>query len=178
LSCRDAIALALDKLKQQQVDTCWMDAGDLLEPEWAHCGDAEWAGGAIMTCGYRATLRATAEETWQPIRRIGGKTGWYFGNFLWKVRGIMDRLAGGVGLRRGRRHPADIGVGDALDFWRVLEIDAPHRLLLVAEMKTPGEALLEFQITPVGDHQVELQRSTGMCFIHFTSGYFSACLNP
>jgi uncharacterized protein YbjT (DUF2867 family) len=157
LSCREAIRLALDKLNQQQVDTCWMDAGDLLEPEWAHCGDADWAGGTIMNCGYRARLRATAEETWQPIRKIGGRTGWYFGNFLWRLRGIMDRLAGGVGLRRGRRHPSEIGVGDALDFWRVLEVDAPHRLLLVAEMKTPGEALLEFQITPIGDGLIELQ---------------------
>ena len=157
LSCREAIRLALDKVNQQQVDTCWMDAGDLLEPEWAHCGDADWAGGAIMNCGYRARLRATAEEAWQPIRKIGGQTGWYFGNFLWRLRGIMDRLAGGVGLRRGRRHPSEIGVGDALDFWRVLEVDAPHRLLLVAEMKMPGEALLEFQITPTGDDQIELR---------------------
>ncbi len=157
LTCREAIRLALDRVRQEQVDTCWMDAGDLLEPEWAHCGDAEWAGGTIMSCGYRAYLKATAEETWQPIRKIGGKTGWYFGNFLWRLRGIMDRLAGGVGLRRGRRHPSEIGVGDALDFWRVLEVVAPHRLLLVAEMKTPGEALLEFQITPIGDDRIELQ---------------------
>jgi len=69
----------------------------------------------------------------------------------------MDRLVGGVGLRRGRRHPIEIGVGDALDFWRVLEVDPPQRLLLVAEMKTPGEALLEFQITSLADGQVELQ---------------------
>jgi uncharacterized protein YbjT (DUF2867 family) len=157
LSCRDAIRLALDKVKQQQVDTCWMDAGELLAPEWAHCGDADWAGGAIMNCGYRAGLRATAEETWKVVSKIGGKTGWYFGNYLWKLRGILDRLVGGVGLRRGRRHPTEIRVGDALDFWRVLEIEAPHRMLLVAEMKTPGEALLEFVITPVGDHQIELQ---------------------
>ena len=60
-------------------------------------------------------------------------------------------------MRRGRRHPSEIGVGDALDFWRVLEVDAPHRLLLVAEMKTPGEALLEFQITPIGNDLIELQ---------------------
>ncbi len=125
-----------------------MDAGDLLEPEWAHCGDAEWAGGTIMNCGYRARIEATVDEVWQPVSQIGGKTGWYFGNFLWRLRGIMDRLVGGVGLRRGRRHPSEIGVGDALDFWRVLEVNAPQRLLLVAEMKTPGEALLEFQITP------------------------------
>jgi len=157
LTCREAIRLALDRLKQEQVDTCWMDAGDLLEPEWAHCGDAEWAGGTIMNCGYRARIKATVDDVWQPVSRIGGKTGWYFGTFLWRLRGILDRLVGGVGLRRGRRHPTEIGVGDALDFWRVLEVDPPQRLLLVAEMKTPGEALLEFQITPLANDQVELQ---------------------
>ena len=157
MTCRDAIRMALDRLQQEQVDTCWMDAGDVLEPEWAHCGDAEWAGGTIMNCGYRATLEADADDVWQSIRRIGGKNGWYFGNFLWHLRGLLDRWVGGVGLRRGRRHPTEIGVGDALDFWRVLEVEAPHRLLLVAEMKTPGEALLEFQITPRGDHRVQLQ---------------------
>ena len=69
----------------------------------------------------------------------------------------MDRVAGGVGLRRGRRHPSELGVGDVLDFWRVLNIEAPYRLLLVAEMKLPGEALLDFRITPAGKDQVELQ---------------------
>jgi uncharacterized protein YbjT (DUF2867 family) len=157
LTCREAIRLALDRIQQKQVDTCWMDAGNLLEPEWAHCGDADWAGGTIMNCGYRARLQATAADVWQSVSHIGGKTGWYFGNFLWRLRGIIDRLVGGVGLRRGRRHPSEIGVGDALDFWRVLEVEAPRRLLLVAEMKTPGDALLEFQITPIGNAQVELQ---------------------
>lgn len=157
LTCRDAIRLALERVKQEQVDTCWMDAGDLLEPEWAHCGDAEWAGGTIMNCGYCARIKATVDDVWQAVSRIGGQTGWYFGTFLWRLRGILDRLVGGVGLRRGRRHPTEIGVGDALDFWRVLEVDPPQRLLLVAEMKTPGEALLEFQITPLANGQVELQ---------------------
>lgn len=157
LSCREAIRVALDRIQQEQVDTCWMDAGDMLEPEWAHCGDAEWAGGTIMNCGYRARIKATVDEVWQPVSRIGGRTGWYFGNFLWRLRGIMDRLAGGVGLRRGRRHPTEIRVGDALDFWRVLEVEPPQRLLLVAEMKTPGEALLEFQITPLANAEVEFQ---------------------
>jgi uncharacterized protein YbjT (DUF2867 family) len=157
MSCREAIRLALDRIKQEQVDTCWMDAGSVLEPEWAHCGDADWAGGTIMNCGYRAQLKATVEEVWQPVSRIGGKTGWYFGNYLWRLRGIMDRLVGGVGLRRGRRHPTEIGVGDALDFWRVLKVDAPQQLLLVAEMKTPGEALLKFQITSSGNGLVEFQ---------------------
>jgi len=157
LSCRAAIRLALNRIEQERVDTCWMDAGNLIEPEWAHCGDAGWAGGTIMNCGYRARVQASAEELWNPIRKIGGKTGWYFLDILWRLRGAMDRVAGGVGLRRGRRHPTDLLVGDALDFWRVLEVEPPHRLLLLAEMKTPGEALLEFQIRPLGDHQAELQ---------------------
>ena len=157
LSAREAIRLALDRVRKEQVDTCWMDAGKLLEPEWAHCGDAKWAGGTILQCGYRVLLQATPADVWQPVTRIGDKTGWYFGNFLWRLRGIMDRLAGGVGLRRGRRHPVDLGVGDALDFWRVLEVDPPHKLLLTAEMKTPGEALLEFQISSVKDGQTQLR---------------------
>jgi uncharacterized protein YbjT (DUF2867 family) len=157
LTCRQAIRLALDRIKQEQVDTCWMDAGKLIEPEWTHCGDAQWAGGTIMNCGYRARLKASVDDVWHPISRIGGKTGWYYGDFLWRLRGIMDRLAGGAGLRRGRRHPSEIGIGDALDFWRVLEVKAPQRLLLLAEMKTPGEALLEFQIFPEANGQVELQ---------------------
>jgi len=79
----------------------------------------------------------------------------YFENT--EVSGILDRLVGGMGLRRGRRHPTDIGVGDALDFCRVLEVDQPDRLLLVAEMKTPGEAQLEFKITPMGKEQVQFE---------------------
>lgn len=157
LSAGEAIRLALDRAEQEQIDTCWMDAGDLITPEWAHCGDATWAGGTIMNCGYRARLAALPEELWQPISKIGGKTGWYFADTLWRLRGIMDRLAGGVGLRRGRRHPTEIYVGDALDFWRVLKVEAPHRLMLLAEMKTPGEALLEFQIDPLGEGRVELR---------------------
>jgi uncharacterized protein YbjT (DUF2867 family) len=157
LTCRNAIRLALDRVKQAQVDTCWMDAGALPEPEWAHCGDAQWAGGTIMRCGYRVRMQATSDEVWQSIRRIGGKTGWYFGNFLWRLRGMIDRAVGGVGLRRGRRHPVEIGVGDALDFWRVLQVDPLRRLLLAAEMKTPGDALLEFQISAQNDSSVELQ---------------------
>ncbi len=67
LSCREAIRLALDRIKQKQVDTCWMDAGELIAPEWAHCGDAEWAGGTIMHCGYRAQIMAQVEDLWRPV---------------------------------------------------------------------------------------------------------------
>jgi uncharacterized protein YbjT (DUF2867 family) len=157
LSCRESIRLALERLTQDRMDTCWMDAGLLLPPEWAYCGDASYAGGTEMQCGFRVVLNASIEQVWTPISRIGGKNGWYYASFLWQVRGLMDRLSGGVGLRRGRRSPTRLYTGDALDFWRVLEIDAPHRLTLLAEMKTPGDAILEIRLTPRPDGLTQLQ---------------------
>jgi uncharacterized protein YbjT (DUF2867 family) len=156
LSCREAVHIALDKVNQEQVDTCWMDAGEMHEPEWAHCGDAQWAGGTIYSCGYRVSIQSTPHEIWEAIGRIGGKTGWYHLDYLWYLRGLMDRFVGGVGLRRGRRHPSHLMVGDALDFWRVLKVEPPNLLVLLAEMKTPGEALLELRVTPNGDNRTEL----------------------
>ncbi len=158
LDCRETIRIALEKTEQQCVETCWSDAGALLPPEWTHCGDAEYAGGSILECGYRVRLKAEPEEVWNPIVKIGGKNGWYFGNSLWGIRGWLDRFIGGSGLRRGRRHPTQLYVGDALDFWRVLEVDPPRHLMLLAEMKLPGEAILEFKIKPVGDGQTELEQ--------------------
>ncbi|MEJ2658379.1 MAG: SDR family oxidoreductase, partial [Desulfobacterales bacterium] len=157
LSPREAIRTALDKIIQEQVDTCWADAGNIKTPEWAHCGDADWAGGTIMQCGYRVRIKAVPDEVWQPVGRIGGKTGWYYADGLWWLRGLMDRWFGGIGLRRGRRHPTELRVGDALDFWRVLDIVPNERLLLLAEMKVPGEALLEFTVHPAGDQHSDLQ---------------------
>ncbi len=157
LSCRESIKLALERLTQDRMDTCWMDAGALLPPEWAYCGDAAYAGGTVMQCGFRVGLKASLEQVWGPISRIGGKNGWYYASLLWQVRGLMDRLFGGVGLRRGRRSAIRLYIGDALDFWRVLEIDAPHRLTLLAEMKTPGDAILEIQLTPLPNGHTQLQ---------------------
>jgi uncharacterized protein YbjT (DUF2867 family) len=156
LSCREAIALALERIQQERIDTCWSDAGAPPVPEWTYCGDASYAGGTILESGYRALVKATPEEMWKILKGIGGSRGWYFADFLWWLRGGMDRLVGGVGLRRGRRHPDDLFPGDALDFWRVLEVDDQRRLLLLAEMKLPGEALLEFQIRPVGEEGTEI----------------------
>ena len=157
LSPREAIRTALDKIIQEQVDTCWADSGDIITPEWAHCGDADWAGGSIMECGYRVRINATPEDVWLPISRIGGQKGYYYANSLWWLRGLMDRLVGGVGLRRGRRHPIELRVGDALDFWRVLDVAPKERLVLLAEMKVPGEALLEFKIYPKGNQYTDVQ---------------------
>lgn len=157
LSCREAIRLALERIAQAQVATSWTDAGDLAIPEWAHEGDADWAGGTILRCGYRAVIDGKPGDIWKPISKIGGQTDWYFLTSLWRLRGMLDRLIGGVGLERGRRDPRVLHVGDALDFWRVMKVSPPQRLMLVAEMKTPGEALLEFQLNSVGHHQTELR---------------------
>ena len=87
--------------------------------------------------------KLTIDRIW----KLGGDNGWYYGNWLWKIRGYLDKLAGGVGLRRGRTNPKTLNPGDALDFWRVLYANREEgRLLLFAEMKLPGEAWLEFKI--------------------------------
>jgi uncharacterized protein YbjT (DUF2867 family) len=159
LDCRQTIRLALQRLEQQRVETCWSDAGLITPPEWAYCGDAAFAGGTVLSLGYRVLIRATAAEVWRPLARIGGDTGWYYGDSLWELRGWLDRLLGGAGTRRGRRHPAELRVGDALDFFRVLELEPERRLLLLAEMKMPGEATLEFCLTPRNDGTTELTQT-------------------
>jgi hypothetical protein len=92
-------------------------------------------------------VAAPPEKAFEPIRRIGGATGWYYADWLWHLRGAIDLLAGGVGLRRGRRHPEDLRVGDPVDCWRVDVLEPDHRLRLAAEMKLPGRAWLEFEVT-------------------------------
>ena len=157
ITCRQAIRFALQRVRQQCVETCWSDAGALQVPEWTQCGDAGYAGGTVYECGYRAVIEASIQDVWDRIQTIGGETGWYFADFLWRVRGAMDRMVGGVGLRRGRRDAVELMVGDALDFWRVLDMDAPLNLKLLAEMKLPGEALMEFRVHPLGKDRTELQ---------------------
>lgn len=158
MDCRSTIQRALEKIAQQTVEACWTDAGALLPPEWTYCGDEVYAGGTIMKCGYKVLLKASPEEVWEPIVRIGGQTGWYYAEPLWRARGWLDKLFGGTSLRRGRRHPSTLYVGDALDFWRVLDVAPPYRLLLLSEMKLPGRAILEFKVIPAGNGLTELQQ--------------------
>lgn len=157
LTCQDAIRISLDRILEVQVETCWSDAGPLQPPEWAACGDAEYAGGTILNCAYRKHLNLPPEKVWPHIAALGGDTGYYFGNWLWRMRGALDRWIGGVGMRRGRRHPTQLATGDALDFWRVLHFEPMHRLTLVAEMKVPGEALLDLQVVAQGEGHCELR---------------------
>jgi uncharacterized protein YbjT (DUF2867 family) len=157
VSCRTAIRRALDKILERQVETCWSDAGHLQPPEWAACGDAEYAGGTIATCAFRMRLKAPPAAVWSTIVGIGGENGYYFANGLWKLRGWMDRWSGGVGLRRGRRQSTHLQTGDALDFWRVVTVEPLRRLTLMAEMKVPGQAVLDFQLQPENDDATELR---------------------
>ncbi|MCY4664992.1 MAG: DUF2867 domain-containing protein, partial [Acidimicrobiaceae bacterium] len=113
--------------------------------------DPHWAGGTVLEDVRTATTGASSEAVFAAVAGVGGDRGWYFANRLWAVRGWVDKLIGGVGMRRGRRHPDELRVGDALDFFRV-EVHEPPRLLrLRAEMKLPGEAWLEWQVSSDDD---------------------------
>jgi uncharacterized protein YbjT (DUF2867 family)/uncharacterized protein YndB with AHSA1/START domain len=146
LTAEETIARALDLTARREVETCWSDAGSVRVPEWIDCGDAPYAGGTVLESAHTVTIAATPARVWHVVVRLGGEKGWLFGDQLWKLRGLADKLLGGTGLRRGRRDPYELRPGDALDFWRVLVVEENKRLRLLAEMKVPGEALLQFDI--------------------------------
>jgi uncharacterized protein YbjT (DUF2867 family) len=106
----------------------------------------------LLTDRRQATVKASSEQLFYVVSSIGGENGWYAADTLWKVRGLIDELVGGVGLRRGRRHSCELSVGDKLDFWRVEELDPGKRILLRAEMKLPGKAWLEFVVDETGQN--------------------------
>lgn len=145
LGVSEAIAAALRNEDQEFAETRWSDAV-------SSAGITRHWGG--MRFGNRLVdmrevhIDVPPAAAFRPIRRIGGATGWYYGNFLWRLRGFLDLLAGGVGVRRGRRDPDEVHPGDAIDFWRVELYEPDARLRLVAEMKLPGRAWLEFEVTP------------------------------
>jgi len=142
----EAIREAFKKIEMNQVPSSWKDA---LTSNTLNDGISKHAEVPIHGCffDYRKLHIGDSEKTLKKIWSIGGKTGWYYGDWLWGIRGFIDKLFGGVGLRRGRKNLTEISPGDALDFWRVLIADkAEKRLLLFAEMKLPGEAWLEFRI--------------------------------
>ncbi|MGE0200759.1 MAG: SDR family oxidoreductase [Candidatus Melainabacteria bacterium] len=159
LSCREAIHLAIQNNRRHSEETHWTDAGFLPPPETVYPGDPAWSGGAVYNDQRRIVVGASSAEVWRTIVRIGGETGWYYGDLLWHIRGLMDRFLGGVGTSRGRRHPTVVYPGDALDFWRVLSVMPGQRLRLLAEMKVPGLALLDFQLRQVNADTTELTQT-------------------
>jgi hypothetical protein len=151
MGVREAIDRAIRNEDREFAATRWSDA---ISSAGAVRG---WGG---MRFGTRLvdsrTLRVDAPPAaaFAAIRRIGGESGWYASNWLWRLRGALDLLAGGVGMRRGRRHPDELRVGDALDFWRVEAYEPDRRLRLAAEMRLPGRAWLQFEVEPDGEGSI------------------------
>ncbi len=152
-----AVTAALDHLDAGSVETAWTDAlassqGD-VPPVVLATQD-----GMVIEHRQRA-VQATPDEVFRAFSRLGGDTGWLYLNWAWQLRGLLDRLAGGVGMRRGRRHPTDVRVGDALDFWRVEAVEPASLLRLRAEMKVPGRAWLQFKAQPQAPGQTLLSQT-------------------
>lgn len=140
----DAIRRALQKIGANEVETRWSVAGPIL-------GDPHWAGGKVFTDQRSVMINADSASVFAAVCRIGGGNGWYAGDILWRIRGWMDTLVGGPGLRRGRRHSERVEFGEALDFWRVVGINRDRSLALLAEMKLPGVAMLNFDLDSEGE---------------------------
>lgn len=148
LTIREAMDAALAKIKAGEIETAWSDAGVMP-------GDPSWAGGTVFVDRREVVTPASPEAVWSAVTALGGENGYYAVDWLWRLRGIMDRLTGGPGLRRGRRSAEDLRLGDALDFWRVTAIQPPRHLELTAEMNLPGVATLTFDVEPADAHPDE-----------------------
>ena len=151
LSFDSAVEFALTRIRDAEVTTRWSSASTPGAPSDPLPSDPDWSGGSLYTDIRTVDTPAAPADVWRAVEGIGGEHGYYSATFLWKVRGFLDRLVGGVGLRRGRRHPDLLFVGDAVDFWRVEEREPPRLLRLRAEMRMPGLAWLEFTIEPLPD---------------------------
>ncbi|GAA4869588.1 SDR family oxidoreductase [Actinomycetospora straminea] len=181
-----AVELALQRISSGQVETRWSGANAGYAPSDPLPSDPEWAGGTVYTDVRERPSSASVEHVWDVVTGIGGERGWYSFPLGWWARGVMDRLVGGVGLRRGRRDADSLKVGDALDWWRVeeclderstdrrdavgLELAEGERLLrLRAEMKAPGLAWLELRVAPTEDGSTYRQRA--IFFPHGLAGH-------
>ena len=155
-----AITLALSRIADRDVITRWSDAAFPTAPWQKAQGDPEWAGEMVLRDRRESTTEASAASVWLAIESIGGENGYYGADFLWFLRGLLDRIFGGVGLRRGRRDPLTLRVGDSLDFWRVEELERGKRLKLYAEMVLPGKAWLEFSVIDNGTNRTVVQEAS------------------
>lgn len=147
LGLADAIRRALASEDRMFAETRWSDALSASGSTSSYGGARV---GSRLVDSRACELAVSTAAAFGPIRRIGGASGWYWGNWLWGIRGFIDMILGGVGLRRGRRDPDGVRLGDVVDFWRVEAFEDGHRLLLAAEMKVPGRAWLEFEVSSGG----------------------------
>jgi hypothetical protein len=152
-----AVNRALDKLKASEVETSWADALVSSQPDQSPAVLTTHEGMFIEKRQH--VVKAAPAAVFQSFTRLGGKNGWLYFNWAWYLRGLLDRIVGGVGLRRGRRHPTEVRVGDALDFWRVEAVEPDRLLRLRAEMKVPGLAWLQFKAEPLEDGSTQLTQT-------------------
>lgn len=143
----EAVRRALARLAADDVETTWASSLSSLSPDQPEADEWRSFEGMLLD-SRRRRVKAPPERVFQAISSLGGDEGWPAGNFLWQLRGLMDRMVGGTGMRRGRRRPHELLVGDPVDFWRVEALEPPHLLRLRAEMKLPGRAWLQFEVRP------------------------------
>jgi uncharacterized protein YbjT (DUF2867 family) len=149
-----AVSQALDNLNAGEVETSWADALVSSQPDQPPAVLSTHEG--MFLEQRRQLVKATPAAVFQAFTSLGGGNGWLYFNWAWYLRGLLDRVVGGVGLRRGRRHPTEVRVGDALDFWRVEAVEPDRLLRLRAEMKVPGLAWLQFKAEPLEDGSTQL----------------------
>jgi hypothetical protein len=148
---REALERARANEDRELAETRWSDARSSLGPA------APWGGvhsGSRLVDSRALPVAATSHASFAAITRIGGETGWYYANWLWRLRGALDLIVGGAGMRRSRRDPGALLPGDPLDFWRVEAVETDRLVRLRAEMKVPGRAWLQFEVLGEGDHSV------------------------
>ncbi|GAB3848713.1 SDR family oxidoreductase [Nesterenkonia populi] len=160
-----AVELALDKMSADRVETTWAGAHPLEVPSEPLPSDPDWAGRTVLMDQREASTTASPEAVFSVVEGIGGEKGYFSLSKAWRLRGVADKLVGGVGLGRGRRSKEVLQLGDAVDWWRVESLEPGRLLRLRAEMKMPGQAWLEFSVSPDGDGAVLAQRA-----IFFPSG--------
>jgi uncharacterized protein YbjT (DUF2867 family) len=154
-----SVERALRRVRQADVATRWSSASTPGAPSDSLPTDPDWAGGSLYTDEQVRRTSASPERLWEVVEGIGGDRGWYSFPVAWRARGVLDRLVGGVGLRRGRRDPRRLRIGETVDFWRVEEIERGRLLRLRAEMRLPGLAWLEFRVGREGSRTSLAQRA-------------------
>ncbi len=160
LGVDDAIRLALQRIGDGDVATRWASASTPGAPSDPMPSDPDWAGGSVYLDERSSVVSASAAALWSVIVGIGGRNGWYSWALAWQVRGWMDRFSGGPGLRRGRRDPHSLQIGDAVDWWRVEDVQPQRLLRLRAEMRLPGLAWLDLMVEQdLAGHTVFRQRA-------------------
>jgi uncharacterized protein YbjT (DUF2867 family) len=160
---QESIRRSITELRQVILHDTFQFDGLSPPVEWSYFGDPVWSGGSILYDRWTAVLDGNLDDIWMNIKGIGGENGWYHSNLLWRIRGYLDELFGGPGIRRGRNHPFELRRGEVLDCWRVTQIKERRMLLLSAEMRMPGIASLCFKLKKTKNGKVILDQIA--CFV-------------